>query len=90
MKEILRELGVIGGVISFSTAAMVGVILCARGCGSSPRSYVNRPTANIQRVDQPEDGLAVFHDALRGVTCYEGDGHLACVPDLWLKPDASR
>jgi hypothetical protein len=77
----------------FGGMAVVGLIvigvLCIRG-GGGPHPYINRSTANIQRIDLPEDGLAVFHDGLRGVTCYEGDGHLACVPDLWLKADASR
>jgi hypothetical protein len=75
---------------------VVGIILIGGlGLGalfvhtSSSSRYVNHPTANIQRVDLPEDGLEVWHDGLRGVTCYSGTS-LACLPDGWLKPDASR
>jgi hypothetical protein len=76
--------------VGFGLVVMLGLIFWARAC-DPPHDYVNRSTANIQRVNGPEDHLMVFHDALRGVTCYQdGMRTLACVPDVWLKPDASR
>ena len=52
--------------------------------------YANDPAANITRIDEPGDGLAVYHDAKRGVTCYCGASHISCVPDLWLKSETGK
>ena len=41
---------------------------------------------NVERVDDPEDALYVYHDKARGVTCYAlRGGGLSCVADIQLK-----
>ena len=57
-------------------------------------SLFNRPPYNhvlttVERVDEDADALRVYHDKVRGATCYETYGwpsQLSCVPDIWLTP----
>lgn len=42
--------------------------------------------ANVERVDEESDGLEVYHDHARGVTCYRSGDGLSCVADLYLNP----
>lgn len=47
----------------------------------------------VERVDEPEDALRVYHDRVRGVTCYamlNDDRGINCLADSWLKVEEHR
>lgn len=63
-----------------------GVVFTISTCSRPPYNHV---LTSVERIDEDEDALRVYHDKARGVTCYETYGifksSLACVPDVWLK-----
>lgn len=68
-------IGVLGAV------AVAGISISL--ADSHPYRHFN---ANIERVDEETDGLEVYHDHARGVTCYRSGAGLSCVADLYLTP----
>lgn len=72
------------------TTALVVLFIGASACDRAAYRHV---TAAVERVDEPEDALEVYHDRVRGATCYakhDGVEVLSCIPDVWLTKDASR
>lgn len=76
------------GVGIFVGLTMLGVI-----CELSKRPPYNHVLTTVERVDEDADALRVYHDKVRGATCYETYGWptaLSCIPDIWLTPNASK
>lgn len=72
------------------TAVLFVLLVVAPSCDRAAYRHV---TAAVERVDEPEDALEVYHDRVRGATCYakhDGVEVLSCIPDVWLTKDASR
>ena len=63
-------------------AIVVLVLLVAPAC-----DRYKHVLTNVERVDDPEDALRVYHDKARGVTCYSPQNSVAisCVADIQLK-----
>jgi hypothetical protein len=67
-------------------AALFVMLITAAAC-----DRYKHVLTNVERIDDPEDALRVYHDKARGVTCYEApselfnSGGLACVADIQLK-----
>lgn len=62
------------------------VVLTAAALDRPPYNHV---LTSVERIDEDEDALRVYHDKVRGVTCYQTYGMtnaLSCVPDVWLSP----
>lgn len=77
--------------IVLSAAAALGML---NGLLLNNRPPYNHVLTTVERIDEDEDALRVFHDKVRGVTCYQtygAVGAMSCVPDMWLTPhhDAS-
>jgi len=76
--------------VAGSIAAAGVVVICAITFVEQLTSHppYNHVLTSVERIDEDEDALRVFHDKVRGVTCYQTYGvvgALACVPDSWLK-----
>ena len=68
-------------------AAIVVVVVFLIVVDTLKRPPYNHVLTTVERVDEDADALRVYHDKVRGVTCYETYGWpsaLSCTPDIWL------
>jgi hypothetical protein len=63
----------------------VGLALIVVAFATSACDRYKHVLTNVERVDEPEDALRVYHDKARGVTCYSDGNGLSCVADIQLR-----
>lgn len=77
-----RWIGLVVFVVGLSFMFAAIIVSCNR----PPYNHV---LTTVERVDEDADALRVYHDKVRGATCYETYGwpsQLSCIPDIWLTP----
>lgn len=66
---------------------VAAIVVVVTAMSLNPRPPYNHVLTSVERIDEDEDALRVYHDKVRGVTCYQTyswPSALACTPDVWL------